>query len=156
MKTLILGIGNPILQNDSVGLRVADELDARIADPEVAVETAYTGGLNLLDCLRGFEKVILIDAVDDAKQLGTVSRYSLTDLPQGHSCNLHDCSLQEALQFARALGDSNLPKDIVVIGISVPRSEEFGEALSPPVKDAIPIVVATVLSEVSPQLRRRV
>jgi hydrogenase maturation protease len=154
MKTLILGIGNPILQNDSVGLRVADELDAQIADPEVAVDTAYTGGLNLLDCLRGFDKVILIDAVDDEKQLGTVSRYSLSDLPNGHSCNLHDCSLQEALQFARMLGDTNLPKDIVVIGISVPRSEEFGETLSAPVSDAIPQVVATVLTEVAPQRRR--
>lgn len=155
MKTLILGIGNPILQNDSVGLRVADELDAMIADPEVAVDTAYTGGLNLLDCLRGFDKVILIDAVDDAKQLGTISRYSLSDLPTGHSCNLHDCSLQEALQFARALGDTNLPKEIVIIGISVPRSEEFGEVLSPPVSEAIPQVVSIVLTEVVPQRRRQ-
>ena len=155
MKTLILGIGNPILQNDSIGLRVADELEKSVKDPEVDVDTAYTGGLNLVDCMRGFEKVILIDAVKDAQAIGTVSRFTLTELPLGHSCNLHDCSLPEALQFSKALGDTNLPKEVVVIGISVPMPEEFGEDLSPETKDAIPRAVDMVLAELPSTMRRR-
>jgi len=155
MKTLILGIGNPILQNDSVGLRIANELDTKIMDSEVAVDTVYTGGLNLLDCIRGFDKVILIDAVNDAKEIGTVTRYPLDDLPSGHSCNLHDCSLLEAVQFAKALGDTNVPEDIVVIGVSVPPAVEFGEDLSPMVEQAIPQVVSSVLKELAQGTRRR-
>ena len=155
MKTLILGIGNPILQNDSIGLRIADELEKYIADPEVVIDTAYTGGLNLVDCMHGFDKVILIDAVKDSQETGTVTRFPLTDLPAGHSCNLHDCSLYEALQFARALGDKNLPKDIVVIGVSVPPPEEFGEDLCPAAQQAIPHAVNTILTELPPTTRRR-
>ncbi len=155
MKTLILGIGNPILQNDSIGLRIADELEKSIRDPEVNVDTVYTGGLNLVDCMRGYEKVILIDAVRDSQAIGTVSRFTLTTLPMGHSCNLHDCSLQEALQFAKALGDTNLPKEVVVIGVSVPMPEEFGEDISPEARDAIPRAVDMVLAELPSVMRRR-
>ncbi len=155
MKILILGIGNPILQNDSVGLRIADELETMIKDPEVRVDTVYTGGLNLLDCIRGFDKVILIDAVNDTKEIGTVSRYQLHELPPGHSCNLHDCSLLEAVQLAKALGDTNIPQDIVIIGVSVPPAVEFGENLSPMVEQAIPKVLTSVLTELDQKTRRR-
>ena len=154
MKTLILGIGNPILQNDSIGLRIADKLEEVIRDPEVSVDTVYTGGLNLLDCIRGYDKVILIDAVNDAKEIGTVSRYELNDLPPGHSSNLHDCSIQEAIQFAKVLGDTNVPHDIVIIGVSVPPAVEFGEDLDPMVQQAIPQVMSSVLAELDQKPRR--
>jgi len=153
MKTLVLGIGNPILQNDSVGLRVADELEKTIVHPDVDIDTAYTGGLNLVDCMRGFEKVILIDAVKDEQAVGTVSRFTLASLPMGHSNNLHDCSLQEALQFSKALGDS-LPREVVIIGVSIPMPEEFGEDLCPAAQEAIPRAVAMVLAELPNMMRR--
>ncbi len=63
MKTIVLGIGNPILQDDGVGIHVINELRQHLKDSRVIVDIAYTGGMNLLDLIRGFDKVILIDAV---------------------------------------------------------------------------------------------
>ncbi len=63
MKTIVLGVGNPILQDDGVGIHVINELRAHLKDSRVTLDIAYTGGMNLLDMIRGFDKVILVDAV---------------------------------------------------------------------------------------------
>ena len=63
-KILVLGLGNPLLGDDSVGLRVAQQVQAQLADrPEVEVAEDYWGGLRLMERLAGFERVIIVDAI---------------------------------------------------------------------------------------------
>ena len=148
MKTIVLGVGNPILQDDGVGLHVIDALRQQISNERVTLETASTGGLNLLDLIRGYEKVILIDAVKQHENPpGSVKRFLLSDFQSVHSNNPHDVSLSEALQVARQLGEQQLPSTIVLIGITVNNTYEFGEHLSSEVASAIPIAVNMVLQE---------
>ena len=150
MKTIVLGIGNPILQDDGVGLHVIEALRQRLTNPLVTVETAFTGGMNLLDMIRGYEKVILIDAVkqNDSKP-GEVKRFLLSDFHSVHSCNPHDVSLSEALHVAEQLGEKHLPLQIILIGITVRNTYEFGEHLSNEVSSAIPTAVSLVLEELN-------
>ena len=64
MKTLVLGLGNPLISDDSVGLRVADALRPRLAArPEIEVGEDVRGGLRLMERMEGFERVIVIDAI---------------------------------------------------------------------------------------------
>ena len=64
MKILILGLGNPILRDDSVGLRVAQEVERLIpANPDVEVGLDYWGGLRLMERMIGFDRAIIIDAI---------------------------------------------------------------------------------------------
>jgi hydrogenase maturation protease len=150
MKTIVLGVGNPILQDDGVGLHVIEALRQRLTNPLVTVETASTGGMNLLDMIRGYEKVILIDAVkqNDSKP-GEVKRFLLSDFHSVHSCNPHDVSLSEALHVAEQLGEKHLPLQIILIGITVKNTYEFGEHLSNEVSSAIPTAVNLVLEELN-------
>jgi hydrogenase maturation protease len=150
MKTIVLGVGNPILQDDGVGLHVIEALRQRLTNPLVTVETASTGGMNLLDMIRGYEKVILIDAVkqNDSKP-GEVKRFLLSDFHSVHSCNPHDVSLSEALHLAAQLGEKHLPLKIILIGITVKNTYEFGEHLSCEVSSAIPTAVNLVLEELN-------
>ena len=150
MKTIVLGVGNPILQDDGVGLHVIEALRQRLTNPLVTVETASTGGMNLLDMIRGYEKVILIDAVkqNDSKP-GEVKRFLLSDFHSVHSCNPHDVSLSEALHVAEQLGEKHLPLQIILIGITVKNTYEFGEHLSNEVSSAIPTAVSLVLEELN-------
>ncbi len=150
MKTLILGVGNPILCNDGVGLYVAQQVKQQVNNPDVTIEEAFTGGMNLLDLIVGYDKVIIIDAVIDKKgKNGIVKRYHPTELSTVHSCNPHDVSFIEALTVAKKLGEEHLPQDIVVIGISLPeRSCEFGEHLSESIAAAVPQAVKMVLAEI--------
>ncbi len=148
MKTIVLGVGNPILQDDGVGIHVIYELRKQLKDSRVKVDIAYTGGMNLLDIVRGFDKVILVDAIKlDSNKTGEVKRLTLTEAPTIHSCNPHDISFSEALLLAKQLGEKHLPKEIVVIGITVKNTNDFGEHLSSEVASAIPGAVALVLTE---------
>ena len=63
MKTLILGLGNPILSDDGVGVRVAWVLEGRLNEAEVTVMETSMAGLNLLDLLVNFDRAIIIDAI---------------------------------------------------------------------------------------------
>jgi len=148
MKTIVLGVGNPILQDDGVGIHVIEALRQQLNTQKVTLETASTGGLNLLDLIRGYETVILVDAIkQDNGEPGEVKRFSLSDFQSVHSCNPHDVSLSEALHLAEQLGEKHLPSKIILIGITVNTSYEFGEGLSRKVASAIPAAMAMVLEE---------
>jgi hydrogenase maturation protease len=151
MKTLIIGLGNPILGDDGVGWRVAEEVATKTTDwPEVEVDCASLGGLSLMERLTGSERVILIDSIfTGQKPVGTVSQFTLSDLPDltaGHSASAHDTSLRNALNVGRGM-DILLPKDenVIIVAIEAESVYDFSQELSPPVAEAVPQAVNAVL-----------
>lgn len=149
MKTVVLGIGNPILCDDGVGIHVSRQLRKQINDPDVTIDEAYTGGMNLLDLMLGYDKAILIDTINIPHgRTGDVKKFSLCDASSSHSYNPHDVSLQEALSLAQKLGEHRIPCDIVIIGIVVKHmSLRFGEHLSKQIAGAVPKAVNMTLGE---------
>ena len=97
MRTLLLGMGNPILSDDAIGVRLAAELGRRLPPrPDLDVrEECSVGGLNLLDVLTGYQRVIVLDAVKTAAGVpGDVYRFSAGDLGDTlHLTNIHDVNL---------------------------------------------------------------
>ncbi len=175
MKTLIIGLGNPILSDDGVGVRVAQALArafpactfpegaARFsADqefvapsgkvvPHPTIIEASLGGLRLMEMMVGYDRAILIDALthgDDPP--GSVRRMTLADLdaisPTQHTASAHDTSLASALATGRRMG-LHLPVDVTIYAITVTNISDFGETLTPAVAAAIPGVVQAVLDE---------
>lgn len=63
-KIIVVGLGNPILSDDSVGIRVARVLNERITQPGINVVEASIAGLDFLDFLTGYDKAIIVDAVN--------------------------------------------------------------------------------------------
>jgi len=81
MKTLILGLGNPILSDDGAGIRVAQEVGKQLNDPQVTVAETSAAGLSLLDSIVGYDKVIIIDAIQTKKgRAGQIYRMKPEDL----------------------------------------------------------------------------
>jgi len=156
MKTIVLGVGNPILRDDGVGLHVVKQLKQHINDPNVTIDEALTGGMNLLDMIRGYDKAILIDAIKIKHvQPGEVKRFLLSDFSSIHSYNPHDVTLLEALRLAEKLGEDKIPHEIVVIGIVLEEMPlEFGEHLSSTVAAAVPKAVEMTLSELGKNLNK--
>lgn len=150
MKTIILGVGNPILCDDGVGIHVAKQLKQHINDPDVTIDEVLTGGMNLLDLLLGYDKAILIDAVKTKNaEHGEVKRFSLTDISPIHSCNPHDVSLVEALKLAEKLGENRIPREIIIIGILLKETPcEFGENLSEKIAMTVPRAIEMTLNEI--------
>ena len=151
MKTLIIGLGNPILGDDGVGWRVAENI-ARLTenDPEVEVDCVSLGGLSLMERLTGFERTILIDAIFTGENpIGSINRIKINDLPDqevGHSASVHDTSLHNALNVGRSM-NITLPKDedVIIIAIEARNVYDFTEELSPAVAAAVPRAVEIVL-----------
>ena len=85
-KTLIIGLGNPILTDDGVGVKVAQVLERLIdldAHPELTITEASAGGLRLMEALLGFDRVVLIDAFylhQETTTPGKIHHLTLDDL----------------------------------------------------------------------------
>jgi hydrogenase maturation protease len=141
-RTVIIGVGNPILGDDGIGIHVAKALKGRI---DADIREAYTGGMNLLDLMGGYERAILVDAVYiDDMEVGEVRLMDLDELGTGHSSNPHDATLMEAVEMAKRLGESNIPEDIKLVGIKIQRVDEFSDELSPEIRASIPRVLETI------------
>ena len=158
MKTLILGLGNPILSDDGVGVRVAEELKNRIDRHEVTVAEASIGGLGLLDLLDGYDRAIIIDAIQTAGgEAGRIYQLRLDALEiTRHVTSPHDVNFATALALGNKLGLS-LPQHIVIFAIEAADVITFGEECTPEVKRAIPICVKRVINELrrEPEIEKK-
>ena len=148
MKTLIIGLGNPVLSDDSVGLHVAAALRARIGDrPDVEVAEDHRGGLQLMERLVGYDRAIVVDAICTGAEPGTIHRLTADGIPTQRSASAHDVNLPTALELGRQAG-AHLPatEDIVLVGIEADDILTFGEQCTPPVRAAITRAVEAVLA----------
>jgi hydrogenase maturation protease len=146
LKTLVLGLGNPILRDDGVGIAVARAVRDRLTNNDVVVEEASVGGLRLLDWLAGFDRAVLIDAIQTADgKPGTVYHLDGSQFTAcRHASSSHDADMATALEIGRRLG-LPLPTEIEVIAVEATDVTTFGEDLTPAVASAIPNAVEAVL-----------
>lgn len=174
MKTIVIGLGNPILGDDGVGWRVAEEVKQRLTSPSpclrhpsptraepdgeagrgaggegdnVDVEFLSLGGLSLMEHLIGYERAILIDAIASEEETGSVivsNLSEMSDYSAFHITSAHDTSLQNAIKLGKTMGAS-LPGDVTVVGIVANRIYDFSEELSPPIANAIPKATQIVI-----------
>lgn len=150
MKTLVLGLGNPILTDDGVGIHVVRALATRLSHwPNVEVAEASLGGLRLLEAVTGYERVILIDAIQTREgKVGKVYRFAPADFQRClHVSSSHDLDLGTALKLGEQMGFS-MPQEIVIFAVEVQDVLTFGEQCTPQVQAAIPSVVEAVLAEI--------
>lgn len=139
-KTLVLGLGNPILTDDGVGIRVARLLrDEWAARPDVAVEEASLGGLRLMQVVSGYERVILVDAIQTVDgQVGDLYELTLDSFCATlHSGCSHDMDLFTALELGRRLG-MPMPDQVDILAIEVENVLDFGEGCTPAIEAVIP------------------
>jgi hydrogenase maturation protease len=150
VKTIVIGLGNPILGDDGVGWQIAQEILKRSDLPsDIEVDYLSLGGISLMERLIGYERVILIDSfVTNSHPIGSVSCFSLEDLPNralGHMCSAHDTTLQNALKIGQDLG-AQLPSDISIVAVETQDIFDFSERLSPEVASAVPTAVQAVIN----------
>ena len=153
MKTLVAGLGNPILRDDGVGWKVAQKVADHLADtdPSIHVESFALAGISLMEQFIGYERVILIDSLNTGNyaqgQVVSFSLDSLSDLTCGHSASAHDLSLKKALELGRSM-KADLPEDknVLVVAIEARHIFEFGEDLSPEIEASVPKAVEEVLA----------
>lgn len=148
MKTLVLGIGNPILSDDGVGIHVAHEVANQLNNAQVTVSETNTTGLGLLDSVVGYDKVIIIDAIQTERgQVGQIYRMKTEDFSlTKHLSSPHQVNLATALELGKMLGLA-VPEKITVFAVEAKDITDFSEKCTPEVEKAIPEVVRMVLED---------
>ncbi len=150
MKTLILGMGNPIMGDDGVGIWAARALKDRVNEEKVTVMETSMAGLNLLELLADYDKAILIDAIKTGKgEVGKIYRLEPETLNETrHAASTHGIDFSTSLELGSRLGLS-LPRDIILFGIEVADVNTFSEKCTPEVEKAIPVVADMVVQELN-------
>lgn len=147
VRTLIVGLGNPILGDDGIGWRVAEAV--RALAPPVEIDCLALGGLSLMERLIDYDRAIIIDAIQTQEgEIGQVYTLGLDELPNfsaGHTTAAHDTSLATALNLGRSMG-ARLPSEVTIVAIEAKRVYDFSENLTPAVEKAIPAATQAVLA----------
>lgn len=148
-RTLIIGLGNPILGDDGVGWRVAEAVQAALPpSPDIEVDCAAVGGLALMERLIGYDRAIVIDAVVAGGPVGAVTCCDLSALPDRAAAHLaapHDTTLPTAVRLGQQLG-ARLPRQITIVGVEARALYEFNETLTPEAQAAVPAAARRVLN----------
>jgi hydrogenase maturation protease len=149
-KTLILGLGNPILSDDGAGCQVAALLKDRLQQPKVEVMEASLAGLDFLDLLTAYDQAVIIDSVQTREGLpGQIYRLDPEALAYTcHAATPHDVNLATALELGKKLG-LPLPRQITIFAIEVKDVTSFSETCTPEVAAAIPACASMVIQELN-------
>jgi len=148
MKTLVLGLGNPILTDDSVGHWVAKEIQGRVNHPGITVAETSLSGLSLLDLLTGYDRAIIIDAIQTVGgKAGQIYRIEpKAFIATRNASSPHDVNFATALELGNRL-NLPLPRQIDIFAIEVADVTTFSEECTPEVREAIPTCGEMIMQE---------
>lgn len=142
-RTLVIGLGNPLMGDDGIGLAALEQLAAGWDMGDAELVDGGTWGMNLLPLIEGADTVILLDAIHLGRAPGTVIELEGDAVPRRLAAKLspHQIDLGEVLALA-ALRET-LPRRLVAIGIE-PALVEMSTSLSPAVAAAMPLMLQRV------------
>ncbi len=146
MNTLILGIGNVLLKDEGVGVYALKALEDVSLPGGVEVLDGSSSGEDLVDCIAGREKLIVIDSTAADGEPGTLYKFTIDALIR-KTCSigsLHEFGFVDTYLMAKQLGCA--PREVVIFGVQ-PAEIEFGLDLSDTVQRQVPALLKLVVEE---------
>jgi len=150
---LIIGIGNDILTDDGIGPRLANDLNKNRLPPGIAIIQATLGGMELLELIRDYDVVIIIDALKSGMhQPGTVLCFVPKDFEETlNLSNIHDIDFLTALELGKRTG-MKIPSTITIIAIEIVEDRVFSKNFSPEIASKYPYILHQVQKKVEETL----
>ena len=145
----VLGVGNILLTDEGIGVRIVDELQRRYSRPEhVLVLAGGTAGMELLEPLEGLDKLIIADAVRVGQPPGSVVLLQGDEVPRFFRTKIspHQIGLSDLLAALELT--EKAPKAVALIGLQ-PVSLDTGMALTPEAEAKVPEMLELVLAELA-------
>lgn len=148
-ETAIIGLGNLIKGDDGVGIHLAKEIRNDVPK-EVDVIDGGTAGLNILNYLEQYEKIVIIDAINLGHKIGEIIELTPSDILGETDLNLsaHDIDFVDSLQISKEIG---IDPEIKIIGIEIGeiKTKELSMELSKEIREKIPELKQRVLKELN-------
>nr|MBF0222159.1 HyaD/HybD family hydrogenase maturation endopeptidase [Desulfobulbaceae bacterium] len=147
MSALVLGVGNVLLGDEGIGIRVVEELQHNYAfADDVEILDGGTAGIELLRYIENRNLLIIVDAMAAERPPGTVFKVEGEDVPKRFMTKIspHQIGLSDLL--AAGILSESIPKNIVLFGVE-PEKLETGIYLSNSVTQSIDKIVSAILDE---------
>ena len=144
----VIGLGNTLMGDDGVGVRVAEVLASRDLGPGAEVIDGGTAGMALSHYFTRADAVVVVDAIATGDSPGSVFRFTPddVDIESLRSHTSHGLSLPNILFAARLQGA--LPR-VVIYAVEIGDITCGFDTLSPRVAAAVPDVAAMIADEVA-------
>lgn len=157
--TVIIGMGNPLLSDDGVGIAVARAVASRLTGSagtsaersggELTVTELPTGGIRLMEAMAGFRRAVVVDAMLTGSPPGTLHRFD----PKGfvttkNTYSSHDTDFATAFDLGLLAGVS-LPEKLSFWGIEAREFDRFGSQFTEEVAAAVPEAVERIVAEIA-------
>ncbi|MBN1368257.1 MAG: hydrogenase maturation protease [Dehalococcoidales bacterium] len=144
-KIIIVGMGNPILSDDAVGIRLAQYLKKRYPELEVIETSEY--GIGMLDYVCGYDRLVIIDSIKSGGQVPEVYKLELQDLkPESYYPTSHGVDIATAFNLGEKLG-YQIPRHVCIYAIEVADNTTFAESCTPTVEACIPSIAEQIIKE---------
>lgn len=148
-EKIVIGLGNPILSDDGVGIFAAREVKKNLPpDSRIDVVEASLAGFNLLDLMLGYKEAVIIDSIQtkDGK-VGEIYEFTPDALVETiRLASVHDFNMATALKFGKMMG-MDVPGRVTIYAVEVADNSTFYEGCCREVENAIPEVVEKVLQD---------
>lgn len=147
--TVVIGVGNPIMADDGLGLAVLEVLrDGWSFEPPIELVDGGTWGVTLLPYIEDAHRLMILDAINAKQEPGTLVVVERADLPRRFRAKLspHQVDLHDVLALAELRG--RLPEDTVAMGLQ-PKLVEMATELSPALQGCLGVVVDAAIDRLA-------
>lgn len=146
-EIVVIGLGNPLMTDEGIGIHLVAKLAERAEFPDVGFHDLGTSGTRILHVIAGKRKAIFVDCALMGEEPGVIRRFTPEDAQSVKNLgqfSLHEVDLFSILELSRRLGEC--PGEIVIFGIQ-PQAVSPGRALSPVLAAKLDKYVASVTAE---------
>jgi hydrogenase maturation protease len=148
---LVVGLGNPIMGDDGVGIHVLRQLKQR-TPPRVDLEFKQlsVGGMKLVEEILGYRSVFIIDSIESEDTVGRIREFSPEQFNNTyHESGPHAVNFITALELYKKLEPTRIPERIRIFTIDIKNEFEFKETLTPPIQKAASHLAEMLANEIN-------
>ena len=145
MRRAVICLGNLLRADDGVAIHLAERL--RKERPDIEVVELPAGTPEILDYIRGRDRVVIVDAIRTGAKPGTIHRI----IPQvAESLGLassHGINLFGLLRLGQQLYPDEMPERLVILAVEAEDTSSFSDELTERVRQAIPVLLEVIDEE---------
>jgi hydrogenase maturation protease len=145
LRTLVIGVGNLLRCDDGAGVHVVNRLKTEA--PHIDAEDVAMGSIEILEAMKGYDRVIIVDAVRTGAEPGTIFRVNVSGGEEPPAiASSHGVDLLTTLKLGARLFQEEMPRGQIIIGVEAGDVTTLSEECTPPVEAAINRVVEDIIS----------
>ncbi|MCX6665521.1 MAG: hydrogenase maturation protease [Euryarchaeota archaeon] len=150
MRIGVIGLGNPLQQDDGIGIVLVNKLNERkhLLPSDVEILDGGTGGMSLLHLFARFDVVFILDAVNFCRKPAESRLCTYDELLSKKTpitMSTHETDVLHVLRLAKEL--NQIPEEVYIFGVQ-PKTISPGMHLSRELQDAVPSLVETVVKKI--------